>query len=37
MSFLLQPANRFEQQAFGTPLTPWRITSSVRALGSQEA
>jgi hypothetical protein len=34
MRFLLQPANRFEQQAFGAAL---RITSSVRALGSQEA
>jgi hypothetical protein len=34
MRFLLQPANRVEQQAFAAPRTPWRIASSVTALGS---
>jgi hypothetical protein len=33
MSFLLQPADRFERQAFAAPPTPWRIASNVSALG----
>ena len=32
IGFLLRPATRFEEQVFGAPPTPWRITSSVKAL-----
>jgi hypothetical protein len=32
--FRLRPADGYERQAFGAPVTPWRIASSVDALGA---